>query len=413
MERENLLDSSDKASCSDKEAAPGLAESQQHKTSRFQKKCGGRNAVFRRVLPWVLHLALLSTSLGLLIKTLLMQRSLPATCVEDKPQWTITMDSVPDTHHFERLVGSFNRSSSPYKGPPSPAVDATWADLTDYGAISISEETFGKLNASKNAVKVPAEYGGGRLAFVEAIHQLHCFESLWRHTYPDYYREAARKIKANDQEWHDHMAMVLIVPLENLNALAWTLFSISTVLTLGRFYIRWQKGKSLHLDDIFNALALGSLLAFAITYQVYLPIQYNYQLYTLGLGGYLPSDDQLMYAQNVGIVNIVFFWVTIYLVKASFLALYWALFSVSIAFRRWWLAVAIYTGISFLATFFAIFWSCKTPSQLEDLEACNTISEELIIGLETLWCVLNTVGDIMTMLLPLGMLRAMHMPTSR
>ncbi|KAF7922380.1 uncharacterized protein EAE97_011122 [Botrytis byssoidea] len=188
--------------------------------------------------------------------------------------------------------------------------------------------------------------------------------------------------------------MVLVVPLENLNALAWTLFSISTVLTFGRFYIRWQKEKSLHLDDVFNALALGSLLAFAITYQVYLPIQYNYQLYALGLGGYLPSDDQLMYAQNVGIVNIVFFW--------------WALFSISNAFRKWWIAVAIYTGISFLATFFVIFWSCKTPSQLEDLEACNTISEELIIGLETLWCVFNTVGDILTMTLPFGMLRAMH-----
>ncbi|TGO14303.1 hypothetical protein BTUL_0055g00530 [Botrytis tulipae] len=179
--------------------------------------------------------------------------------------------------------------------------------------------------------------------------------------------------------------MVLVVPLENLNALAWTLFSISTVLTFGRFCIRGQKGKSLHLDDVFNALALGSLLAFAITYQVYLPIQYNYQLYALGLGGYLPSNDQLIYAQNMGIVNIVFFW----------------------------RSQSNYTAISFLATFFAIFWSCKTPSQLEDLEACNTISEELIIGLETLWCVLNTVGDILTMTLPLGMLRAMHMPTSR
>ncbi|KAF7880372.1 uncharacterized protein EAF02_007218 [Botrytis sinoallii] len=205
MERENLLFSSDEARCSDEEATPSLADLQQHKTSKFQKKCGGRNVVFRRILPWVLHLALLSTSLGLLIKTLLIQRSLPAICVEDRLQWTITMDSVPDTHHFERLVGNFNRSSSPYKGPPSPAVDAAWAELTDYGAISISEETFGKLNASKNAVRVPAEYGGGRLAFVEAIHQLHCLESLWRHTYPAYYKEAARKIEINDQEWHDHM----------------------------------------------------------------------------------------------------------------------------------------------------------------------------------------------------------------
>ncbi|KAF5875878.1 uncharacterized protein Bfra_002274 [Botrytis fragariae] len=181
MERENLHDSSDEACCSDEEAAQSLAELQQHKTSKFQKKCGGRNV------------------------TLLIQRSLPAICVEDRLQWTITINSVPDTHHFERLVGSFNRSSSPYKGPPLPAVDAAWAELTDYGAISISEETFGKLNASKNPVKVPAEYGGGRLAFAEAIHQLHCLESLWRHTYPDCYREAARKIKTNDQEWHDHM----------------------------------------------------------------------------------------------------------------------------------------------------------------------------------------------------------------
>ncbi|TEY43142.1 hypothetical protein BOTCAL_0378g00080 [Botryotinia calthae] len=205
MERENLLYPSDEARCSDEEATPSLTELQQHQASKFPKKCGGRNALFRGVLPWVLHLALLSTSLGLLTKALLIQRSLPATCVEDRLQWTITMNSVPDTHHFERLVGSFNRSSSPYKGPPSPAVDAAWADLTDYGAINISEETFGKLNASKNAVRVPAEYGGGRLAFVEVIHQLHCLESLWRHTYPDYYREAARKIKTNDQEWHDHM----------------------------------------------------------------------------------------------------------------------------------------------------------------------------------------------------------------
>ncbi|TGO57341.1 hypothetical protein BOTNAR_0203g00170 [Botryotinia narcissicola] len=221
MERENLLDSSDEARCSDEEATQSLAELQHHKMSKFQKKGGGRNVVFRRVLPWVLHLILLSTSLGLLIKTLLIQRSLPAICVEDKLQWTITMDSVPDTHHFERLVGSFNRSSSPYKGPPSPAVDAAWAKLTDYGAISISEETFGKLNASKNAVKVPADYGGGRLAFVEAIHQLHCLHYLaiesWNHCGDIHIQIIIRKpqekskpmIKSGTTIWVDHCVDML------------------------------------------------------------------------------------------------------------------------------------------------------------------------------------------------------------
>lgn len=49
--------------------------------------------------------------------------------------------------------------------------------MTD-GAMSITEETFQKLNASKNAVKVPEGYGGGRQAFVEVIHELHCLVSL-------------------------------------------------------------------------------------------------------------------------------------------------------------------------------------------------------------------------------------------
>ncbi|APA13286.1 hypothetical protein sscle_10g080560 [Sclerotinia sclerotiorum 1980 UF-70] len=207
--------------------------------------------------------------------------------------------------------------------------------------------------------------------------------------------------------------MVLIIPIRNLNALAWTLFCISTVITFGRFYIRWEKTKRLHLDDAFNGFALAALVGFIVTYQIYLPIQYNYQLYALGIGGYLPSDGQLLYVQNVSIVNVAFFWVTIYLVKASFLSLYWALFSVSNSFRKWWFVVAAYTLISFLATFLAIFWSCKTPTQLENLDACNSISEGLIVALETMWCVLNTTGDIITMTLPLGMLRAMKMSRSR
>lgn len=206
MEREHLLRSSDQIHCGDEEATPSFEVLLQYRAPKFhESNCAGRKSAFKKTLPWILHIALLSASLGILAKAFIIQRSLPANCMEDRFQWTITMGSIPDVHHYERLIGTVNRSSSPFKGPPSPAVDAAWAELTDYGAISISEATFEKLNASKNAVRVPAEYGGGRMAFVEAIHQLHCLESLWQHTYPDYYIEAARKIRTNNQEWHEHM----------------------------------------------------------------------------------------------------------------------------------------------------------------------------------------------------------------
>ncbi len=42
------------------------------------------------------------------------------------------------------------------------------------GAISISEEEFQQLNASKHAVKIPPVLGGGYIALPEFVHQIHC-----------------------------------------------------------------------------------------------------------------------------------------------------------------------------------------------------------------------------------------------
>lgn len=149
--------------------------------------------------------------------------------------------------------------------------------------------------------------------------------------------------------------------------MGWTLASTAICLTFGRFYIRWRKIGRLGLDDILNGLALIALLCFMATYQAYLPIQYAYELFGLGLGGHDASDDQLLYIQNLNTANIVFFWITLYLVKGTFLALYWTLFNVSKTFRVAWNCVTAYTFISFLATFFAIFWSCGTPNKIANV----------------------------------------------
>ncbi len=70
-------------------------------------------------------------------------------------------------------------------------MDAKWREIEDseqifkqssendtkamvVGAISISEEEFRKLNASKHAVKVPPKLGGGFMALPEFVHQVHC-----------------------------------------------------------------------------------------------------------------------------------------------------------------------------------------------------------------------------------------------
>ena len=60
-----------------------------------------------------------------------------------------------------------------YAGPPSPdgpnAVDAAWAHILKDINLRVSPEELAPTNQS--SVSLP---GGGRLAWLEAHHQLHC-----------------------------------------------------------------------------------------------------------------------------------------------------------------------------------------------------------------------------------------------
>ena len=98
------------------------------------------------------------------------------------------LEVVKDDYEIVRFISSY-KSQSPYKGPPSPDVDAAWdriiegrcckndimlSNIEIVGAMSITEETLGKINASEHAVRLPDESGGGYLAVLEVFHQLHC-----------------------------------------------------------------------------------------------------------------------------------------------------------------------------------------------------------------------------------------------
>ncbi|TVY71497.1 hypothetical protein LSUE1_G005617 [Lachnellula suecica] len=112
--------------------------------------------------------------------------------------------------------GSFGLES-PYKGPPSPAVEAAWGDITRIGPMSISKETLEKINASIYSVGVPELLGGGFLALPEFAHQIHCVEMMWHATYPDYFQEQHNYSVEHSRDWHqhiDHCADLLVQKLK-------------------------------------------------------------------------------------------------------------------------------------------------------------------------------------------------------
>ena len=149
--------------------------------------------------------------------------------------------------------------------------------------------------------------------------------------------------------------------------LAWTLFSTAFLLTCGRFYIRYYKRRKIGYDDILNGAAALALAAFMGTFQSSFHIDYNAQLYTDGASDTPPTEDDMMYSLKMNIINGIMFWIVIFLVKASFLALYWKVFEVLKTFRTAWWLVAVYTLLSFLVIFLSIFWHCGDPKRAFDL----------------------------------------------
>lgn len=66
-------------------------------------------------------------------------------------------------------------------------------------------------------------------------------------------------------------------------------------------------------------------------------------------------------------------WTTLYLVKASFLALIWSIFKVSPRFQVAWWIIAIYTFLTFWVVLLSLLWQCGSPSLYDSAEVCYTL----------------------------------------
>ncbi|KAL5366465.1 hypothetical protein BJX96DRAFT_169954 [Aspergillus floccosus] len=80
---------------------------------------------------------------------------------------------------------------NPYKGHPSPELDAAWHQLTEVRHVSISPEIMAAIDKSNsNAVQLP---DGNYLGATEVFHQLHCLNLIRQHSYKEYYDVDGRR----------------------------------------------------------------------------------------------------------------------------------------------------------------------------------------------------------------------------
>ncbi|GAD97500.1 hypothetical protein AN7265.2 [Paecilomyces variotii No. 5] len=86
---------------------------------------------------------------------------------------------------------------NPFAGEPRPETDEAWSDLLRGGIVKISEDELRRLNKTS----IPLRDGSGYIAYLEAIHMLHC-------VHPEHYPELQGTDAFAPGHW-DHCLEVL------------------------------------------------------------------------------------------------------------------------------------------------------------------------------------------------------------
>ncbi|KAI1182595.1 hypothetical protein F5B17DRAFT_178701 [Nemania serpens] len=106
------------------------------------------------------------------------------------------------------ITTRFNGSlwyDSPFKGPPTPAVEEAWHSIMQYGVISVSGTDYERTNHSvRTAVKFPPEAGGGYMATTVGTHQLHCLHYIWQDHHRDYFPDVQQKAQKVPELYERH-----------------------------------------------------------------------------------------------------------------------------------------------------------------------------------------------------------------
>ncbi|KAG1741002.1 hypothetical protein EDB19DRAFT_1707297 [Suillus lakei] len=141
---------------------------------------------FLHLWPWLSHGVLMSLTLVFFTLWAL------APLMDDVVLYSPANEAI-ESIGIVKFNGSFGATSI-YRGSPSPEIDSAW-DRISFNARPIRMTLEQLLRTgekpSPSMVRYPDEHGGGYMATIEIIHQLHCVNML-------------RKASWDDHSYHQH-----------------------------------------------------------------------------------------------------------------------------------------------------------------------------------------------------------------
>lgn len=151
---------------------------------------------------------------------------------------------------------------------------------------------------------------------------------------------------------------------QGLTAFIWVCFFIATLFVSLRMAVRWRQNHTFFVDDFWMGLAWLSMLTMTIL-QTVTSDSLWYITYIIAGRIDLRNGEEIgknqIEFQRWQFPIIKLFWTTIWSVKASLLAVFYRLVKPKPVIRWFWFGVAIFTGLSYIASFLISALNCHSP----------------------------------------------------
>ncbi|EKJ68339.1 hypothetical protein FPSE_11347 [Fusarium pseudograminearum CS3096] len=196
-----------------------------------------------------------------------------------------------------------------------------------------------------------------------------------------------------------------------LVVIIWVCFTVATLFVSLRLFVRWHQNRLFLADDCWIFFAWLCTLTMAILQTEQMEALWYMTHLQAGRIAYEPEE---MLAQRHQLAKwqfpiIKMFWIILWSVKASFLAIFWRLVQPFVIIRRTWYFVCFFTASALLVCVICSIFTCNTPSDYFR-GSCDSPREQWRQNFNVIFSTtVDVTSDLMIMALPIAVLPSLQL----
>ncbi|KAF5573216.1 hypothetical protein FPANT_12516 [Fusarium pseudoanthophilum] len=201
------------------------------------------------------------------------------------------------------------------------------------------------------------------------------------------------------------------VDRQGLVTIVWTCFTIATLFVSLRLFVRWLQNRRFLADDYWITWAWLCTLTMAILQTEQMDSLWYMTYLQAGRVAYDPIELE---SHRIQITRwqfpiIKLFWIILWSVKASFLALFYRLVQPFPVIRRCWYAVAVFAASALIVCIICSVLTCSPPSNYFQ-GSCDSPREQWRQSFNVIFSTtVDVATDLMIMALPIAVLPSLQL----